>query len=756
MSRCGQHPHQHKQDAAVSCGHNHAHQHAEAAANESACCGSHNHAATTPFTPLAAATTIDGHLQTAIRIMQMDCPTEEALIRKKLGDMTQVKSLEFNLMQRVLTVVHTPESLEQILAALRSLGFEPELADGSGKLALAAENKKPLWPLIVAGVAALLSESADWLGYTAWLSAALALVAVALCGLGTYKKGWVSIKSGSLNINALMSIAVTGAIVIGHWSEAAMVMVLFTLAELIEARSLDRARNAIAGLMSLAPDTTTVQQADGSWQEIAAANVAVGSMVRVKPGERIGLDGEIVRGSSTVDQAPITGESLPVEKGVGDAVFAGTINQAGSLEYRVTAAASHSTLARIIHAVEEAQGVKAPTQRFVDRFAQIYTPAVLAIAALIAVVPPLLLGEAWGEWVYKALVLLVIACPCALVISTPVSIVSGLAAAARKGILVKGGVYLEQGRKLKWLALDKTGTLTHGKPVQTDFAVLGNRLPENGQVLASSLAARSDHPVSQAIARAAAEQGITTQTVNEFSALAGRGVQGEIDGVHYVLGNHRLIHERGLCSAELENRLEALEREGKTVVLLADEVQVLALFAVADTVKESSREAIAQLHQLGINTVMLSGDNPHTAAAIAAQVGIDRAYGDQLPQDKLAAVEKLAAEGAVGMVGDGINDAPALARADIGFAMGAMGTDTAIETADVALMDDDLRKIPAFVRLSQATHAVLVQNIVLALAIKAVFLALTIAGLGTMWMAVFADVGASLLVVGNGLRLLRK
>ena len=688
--------------------------------------------------------------------MQMDCPTEEALIRKKLGDMTQVKSLEFNLMQRVLTVVHTPESLEQILAALRSLGFEPELADGSGKLALAAENKKPLWPLIVAGVAALLSESADWLGYTAWLSAALALVAVALCGLGTYKKGWVSIKSGSLNINALMSIAVTGAIVIGHWSEAAMVMVLFTLAELIEARSLDRARNAIAGLMSLAPDTTTVQQADGSWQEIAAANVAVGSMVRVKPGERIGLDGEIVRGSSTVDQAPITGESLPVEKSRGDAVFAGTINQAGSLEYRVTAAASHSTLARIIHAVEEAQGVKAPTQRFVDRFAQIYTPAVLAIAALIAVVPPLLLGEAWGEWVYKALVLLVIACPCALVISTPVSIVSGLAAAARKGILVKGGVYLEQGRKLKWLALDKTGTLTHGKPVQTDFAVLGNRLPENGQVLASSLAAHSDHPVSQAIARAAAEQGITTQTVHEFTALAGRGVQGEIDGVHYVLGNHRLIHERGLCSAELENRLAALEREGKTVVLLADEVQVLALFAVADTVKESSREAIAQLHQLGINTVMLSGDNPHTAAAIAAQVGIDRAYGDQLPQDKLAAVEKLAAEGAVGMVGDGINDAPALARADIGFAMGAMGTDTAIETADVALMDDDLRKIPAFVRLSQATHAVLVQNIVLALAIKAVFLALTIAGLGTMWMAVFADVGASLLVVGNGLRLLRK
>ncbi|MDO5639211.1 MAG: heavy metal translocating P-type ATPase [Neisseria sp.] len=714
------------------------------------------------FAPLGGSTATADGVQTAMRIMQMDCPTEEGLIRKKLGDMAEVKKLEFNLVQRVLTVVHTPDGLENILAAVRSLGFEPELADADGTLAQAEAKPKPLWPLAVAGVLALGAEAVSWLALPSWAGAVLAVAAVLLCGLGTYKKGWISIRNRSLNINALMSIAVTGALFIGHWPEAAMVMVLFTLAEVIEARSLDRARHAIAGLMALAPETATVRQADGAWREMPAADVAIGHVVRVKPGERIALDGEIVLGASSINQAPITGESLPVDKTVGDAVFAGTINEAGSFEYRVSAAASQSTLARIIHAVEEAQGVKAPMQRFVDRFAAVYTPAVLVVALLVAVVAPLFFGGAWLEWIYKALVLLVIACPCALVISTPVSIVSGLAAAARKGILIKGGIYLEQGRQLKWLALDKTGTLTHGKPVQTDWQALADSMPsERLRALTTSLAARSDHPVSQAVAQAAAADGIAAVEVNDFAALPGRGVAGSINGQAYCFGNHRLIHEQGLCSGDLEAQFEALERQGKTVVALADNAQVLAMFAVADTVKDSSRAAIAELHRLGVNTLMLTGDNPHTAAAIAAKVGIDRADGNQLPEDKLAAIGRLAAEsaaakGKVGMVGDGINDAPALARADIGFAMGAMGTDTAIETADVALMDDDLRKIPAFIRLSRATHAVLLQNIIFALAVKAVFLALTLAGLGSMWMAVFADVGASLLVVGNGLRLLRK
>ncbi|MEW6344512.1 MAG: heavy metal translocating P-type ATPase [Paraburkholderia sp.] len=697
-------------------------------------------------------------MRTSIRIMQMDCPTEEALIRKKLGRMPYVRSLDFNLMQRVLTVVHTPEALGSILASLRSLDFDPQLADAAAPLESApAAPPKPWWPLALAGAAAVGSEAASWLGAPTWLAAALAIVAVLSCGLTTYKKGWLAIRNGNLNINALMSIAVTGALVLRQWPEAAMVMVLFTIAELIEAKSLDRARNAIKGLMQLTPEQATVKQPDGNWRAVDIKSVTPGNIVRVKPGERIGLDGEIVSGRSSVNQAPITGESLPVDKTEGDAVFAGTINQAGSFDYRVTAAASNTTLARIIHAVEEAQGSKAPTQRFVDQFARVYTPIVFAVALAVAVVPPLLFGGVWHDWVYKALVMLVIACPCALVISTPVTIVSGLAAAARQGILIKGGAYLEQGRKLKWLALDKTGTITHGKPVQTDFELRADLDLARCRSLAASLAGRSDHPVSQAVANAAKADGIATSKVESFEAILGRGVSGTIDGVSYLLGNHRLVHELGRCSAALEARLDALERQGKTVVMLMDAERVLALFAVADTVKDSSRAAIADLHKLGVQTAMLTGDNPHTAEAIAQQVGIDQARGDQLPEDKLKAVEGLAANGAtVGMVGDGINDAPALARADIGFAMGAMGTDTAIETADVALMDDDLRKIPLFIRLSQATHSVLVQNIALALGVKAVFLALTLMGYGTMWMAVFADAGASLLVVGNGLRLLRK
>lgn len=362
------------------------------------------------------------------------------------------------------------------------------------------------------------------------------------------------------------------------------------------------------------------------------------------------------------------------------------------------------------------------------------------------------------DWVYKALVLLVIACPCALVISTPVTIVSGLAAAARKGILVKGGVYLEEGRKLATLALDKTGTITHGKPAQTDFMALSGDASRT-HLLAASLAARSDHPVSHAIARAATELGWVMLDVADFAAILGRGVRGSIDGHLYQLGNHRLIEELGLCTVDIEEKLGVLERQGKTAVLLANQTGVLAIFAVADTVRDTSRQAIADLHALGVKTLMLTGDNAHTAEAIAREVGIDEARGNLLPEDKLATIESLLESrqgGKVGMVGDGINDAPALARADIGFAMGAAGTDTAIETADVALMDDDLRKIPAFVRLSRATAAVLTQNIVLALGIKVVFMTLTFTGDATMWMAVFADVGASLLVVANGLRLLRK
>lgn len=696
---------------------------------------------------------------TRIRIEQMDCPTEERMIRDVLAGVPGVSGLQFNLLQRVLTVSHDDGALARVIPAIEKLGFTPVVeTEAVRQQAAPPPAKKPWWPLALSGVAALAAEIVHFTSVgPEWLVAGLALAAILLCGLTTYKKGWIALKNRNLNINALMSIAVTGAVLIGQWPEAAMVMVLFTLAELIEARSLDRARNAISGLMDLAPPRATVRQADGSWLEVDVQSIGLGEVVRVRPGERISLDGEVVAGSSTINQAPITGESLPVEKRIGDQVFAGTINEAGSLEFRVSAAARDTTLARIIHAVEEAQGSRAPTQRFVDRFSQIYTPAVFCFALLVAVLPPLLMGGAWFDWIYRALVLLVVACPCALVISTPVTIVSGLATAARKGILIKGGVYLENGRHLAMLALDKTGTLTHGKPVQTDsLSLLTSDEPDHA-IWAASLAARSDHPVSRALAQHAEEQGQAQLEVEAFEALPGRGTKGRVAGKLLYIGNHRLVEDLGLCSAQLEERLEALERQGKSVVVLCDEQSALMLFAVADTVRQTSREAVAELHELGVRTCMLTGDNAHTAAAIAAQVGVDEARGDLLPADKLAWVEARQAQGkVVGMVGDGINDAPALAKAEIGFAMGAAGTDTAIETADVALMDDDLRKIPAFVRLSRQTHAILVQNIALALGIKAIFLGMTLVGEATMWMAVFADMGVSLMVVFNGLRLLRK
>jgi len=704
----------------------------------------------------------------SFRIGQMCCPSEQTMIEGKLARMSGIQRLEFNMMNRTLGVWHKLPDTLSIEAAVSSLGMhaEPLTADGKASNADAphaepqatSPRKSSWWPLALSGVAAVVAEGLHFTqSAPEWVIAVVALFAIALCGPTTYKKGWISLKHLNLNINALMSIAVTGAVLIGQWPEAAMVMVLFTVAEMVEAKSLDRARNAIKGLMDLTPERATVRQSDGRWLEVDVKTVEIGSLVRVRPGERIGLDGDIASGNSTVNQAPITGESLPIEKAVDDPVYAGSINESGSFEYRVTAEASNTTLARIIHAVEEAQSSRAPTQRFVDKFAKVYTPAVFFFALAIAVFPPLFMGGLWTDWIYRALVLLVVACPCALVISTPVSIVSGLAAAARKGILVKGGVYLEIGAKLSFVALDKTGTITHGKPVQTDYIPMQESSAVDPQIIAASLGSRSDHPVAQAIAKHEGLDAATLKHVEDFEALPGRGVKGLIEGQLYHLGNHRLINELGLATPQLEASLNQLERQGKTVVALISTTQVLALFAVADTVKGSSQAAIKELHELGIKTMMLTGDNAHTAQAIAQRVGIDEPRGNLLPADKLAAIGELQNRNhVVGMVGDGINDAPALAKSQIGFAMAAAGTGTAIETADVALMDDDLRKIPAFVRLSRQTAAILKQNIFFALGIKAVFLVFTLMGLATMWMAVFADVGVSLLVVLNGLRLLKK
>ncbi|MDI5933205.1 heavy metal translocating P-type ATPase [Halomonas kalidii] len=694
-----------------------------------------------------------------LRIEAMDCPTEEALLRRALGDMPGIERLDFDLIGRILTVHHRDVDEEAIRRRIASTGMTPEALDPARRSEAASGSEEGWWKLGIAALVALTAEASEWLALaTPWVPALLALVAIAMVGLPTWKKGFIALRHRTLNINALMSVAVTGALLIGHWAEAAMVIVLFTLAERIEARSLGRARNAIRELLSLAPEQATVEQADGRFALQPAEAIAPGSRVRVRPGERIALDGEIELGHPALDESPITGESLPVDKAPGDTVFAGTVNRDGEFTYRTTRAAADTTLARIIHAVEQAQASRAPTQRFIDRFAAVYTPAVFAVAVLTALLAPWLLGVAWLEGIYRALVLLVIACPCALVISTPVTIVSGLSAAARAGILIKGGTFLEQGRRLRTLAFDKTGTLTRGEPTQCHWQPLDAAADEGERrrlrSLAASLAERSGHPVSRALARAARESGIGALEIEALNEQPGRGVTARVAGQPVWLGNRRLLEGFTGLDGTLEARLAEREARGETLVILGQGDRPLALFAVSDPLKAESREAIADLHELGVTTLMLSGDNPASVAAIAADAGIDEAHGALLPEEKLAMIEARAGAGAIGMVGDGINDAPALARADIGFAMGAAGSDAAIETADVALMDDDPRRLATFLRLSRATRSVLVQNIVLALGIKAVFMGLAFSGHATLWMAVFADMGASLIVVANGLRLL--
>ncbi|ATN13684.1 MAG: heavy metal translocating P-type ATPase [Pseudomonas sp.] len=586
----------------------------------------------------------------------------------------------------------------------------------------------------------------------------LAALSILTAGLPTLKKGWIAVKNFTLNIYFLMSLAVLGAMVIGKWPEAAMVVFLFAIAEAIEALSLERARNAIKSLTALAPETAEVMTEAG-WKEHPVENVVLGSRIRVRTGSRVPLDARVESGRAALDQAPITGESLPVDKAEGDPLYAGSIVTDGVVEATVTAVAGESTLARIAAAIQDAQSQRAPTQRFVDQFARYYTPAVVAVAFLVAVLGPVLLGGTWGEWLYEALVLLVIACPCALVVSTPVTVVSGLAAAARHGILIKGGAYLESGRLLKVVALDKTGTLTQGKPVLTDSDIFSDLSIEKATLIAASLDEQSTHPVAKALVNGWKSQqpGAVALPVSDFSVLNGRGVKGTIDGHLWHLGNHRLVEELGVCSSELEARLSRLEETGKTVIVLCGNSGPAAIFAVADTVRPESVEAVAALKALNVVPVMLTGDNPATARSIAEQLGIEDARGNLMPEDKQTAVAELKRRyGAVGMVGDGVNDAPALAQSDIGFAMGAAGTATALETADVAIMDDDPRKIAYFISLSRRSASVLKQNIILALGIKVVFLALALSGFATLWMAVFADMGASLLVVFNGLRLLRR
>ncbi len=561
------------------------------------------------------------------------------------------------------------------------------------------------------------------------------------------------------DMNLLMIVAVIGAIGIKEWFEAGVVTFLFTLALLLESWSVGRARRAIKSLMDISPNTARyICPKDGDIIEKTVAEVPVGSIVIVRPGEKIPLDGIVTKGSTHVNQAPITGESTPVSKMIGDEVFAGAINGDGAFEFRSTKQASDTTLARIIHMVENAQSRRAVSEQWVERFAHFYTPAMMAFAVLVALVPPLLFGGRWNLWFYEALVILVIACPCALVISTPVSIVSGMTSAARAGVLIKGGTYLEAPARLNAIAIDKTGTLTHGAPQVQKIIPLNGHTENELLALAAALEAHSTHPIAGAILSKARSLDVECASAEDFNIVQGKGAEGVIDGMKYRIGSHRFIDETGVENEEFHEMAVEMEDAGHSLVVIWNEDHVCGLISIADTIRSEAVNVVKSMKKSGIKrVVMLTGDNRQTAAAVAAATGVDEFRAELLPEDKVTAVSELTKSlGHVAMVGDGVNDAPAMAASSLGIAMGAIGTDAAIETADIALMSDDLSKLAWLIGHSRRTLAVIKQNITFALAIKVLFIVLALAGMATLWMAIAADMGASLLVIFNGLRLLKQ
>jgi Zn2+/Cd2+-exporting ATPase len=591
---------------------------------------------------------------------------------------------------------------------------------------------------------------------------ALAILGIAAGGWILLPGAWAALRRFRPDINLLVVIATVGASVIGEWIEASAVIFLFGVAEWLEGWAERRSRRAVQALLEIAPKTAFVQRG-GKFVEVDAEEVKVGELVAVQSGMSVPLDGRITSGHSAINQAPITGESIPVEKKPGDPVFAGTINGEGSLELEVTKLAGDTTLARIIRLVEEAQEQKAPTQRFVDRFAKYYTPLVTVAALLIFIVPLVLFGGDWSIWLYRACVLLIVACPCALVISTPVSIVAALTALARRGVLVKGGAHLETIGKLRALAVDKTGTITEGKPRVRDVVTFNSMPQDEALRRAAAIDAHSSHPLAKAVVEYANERGVTFQRAISYHARTGRGAEAVIDGHPHFVGNHRFAHELGVCTPAVEAALEKIEAQGLSVVVVGHQPhdgcagEVLGILSVGDAIRDGAKDALVKLHSAGVQqVVMLSGDNQRTADYIAKQVGIDQARGGLLPEDKVGAVKELVERyGIVAMVGDGVNDAPAMASASLGIAMGTTGTDTAIETADITLMKDDLSKIAEAVALGRRAMRIVRFNIAFSLTLKLLFLVLALAGYTSLWLAIVADTGATLLVVANALRLLK-
>jgi len=589
----------------------------------------------------------------------------------------------------------------------------------------------------------------------------LFLTSIAIGGFSLFKVGIKNLIQLEFDMKTLMTVAVIGAAIIGEWAEAAIVVILFAISEALERFSMDRARQSIRTLMDITPKEALVRR-DGQERVMHVGDIAIGDIMIVKPGQKIAMDGVVINGYSSVNQAAITGESVPIEKTVKDEVFAGTLNEEGLLEVEITKLVEDTTISNIIHLVEEAQGERAPAQAFVDRFAKYYTPIIMIIAALVAIVPPLLFDGSWQTWIYQGLSVLVVGCPCALVISTPISIVSAIGNAAKKGILIKGGVYLEEMGAIKAIAFDKTGTLTRGIPVVTDFYVLDKQVEVNGLYsIIAALENRSSHPLAQAIITKAEQENIPYAhiKVESFSSMTGRGIRGVINGTDYYIGSPALFKEMAVSnySHELENKVNNLQRNGNTTMIIGTNQTILAVISVADEVREYSKDVIQKLHQLGIQkTIMLTGDHKVTANVIGNNIGVSDIQAELMPKDKLNYMKQLSSTyGKVAMVGDGVNDAPALAASTVGIAMGGAGTDTAMETADITLMGDDLRKIPFAIILSRKALNIIKANIAFAISIKLLALLLVIPGWLTLWIAILSDMGATLLVALNGLRLMR-
>lgn len=716
-------------------------------------------------TPAVLNAGVQGERVTVLAVSGMDCADEVKVLNETLGPLDGVRSVEANLMAAKITVTHNESvTSEKLIAAIKPTGMEAQVAQRGQKFGSGSDAQRQR--AIAVGVSGVLTGLGLILQWTHThpdaLRIAVFVVAIIAGGWFILPKALAALRRFSFDMNLLMTVAVVGAAVIGEWSEGAAVTFLFGLSELLEAFSVQRARRAIESLLELSPESALVQRG-GAFVEVPVDQVRAEEIVAVKSGSRVPLDGTVTSGTSAVNQAPITGESMPVEKKPGDPVFAGTINGEGSLEVRVTKAAGDTMLARIIQLVGQAQSEKAPAERFVDVFAKYYTPTVMVLALLVFLIPPLLMGGAWGVWAYRALVLLVIACPCALVISTPVSIVSGLTAMARRGVLIKGGAHLEAVGKLRALAVDKTGTITEGKPRVQRVVTFNGKSEVEVTAIAAAIDTHSEHPLAKAVAAYATGKNVSFGRGENYQSRTGRGAEARIDGHEYFVGNHRFAHELGVCSEEIERVLGEIEKEGQSVVVVGrkphdgEKGEVLGILAVGDAIRANAAAAIKALHAAGLEKiVMLSGDNQRTADAIARQAGIDEAKGDLLPDDKIARIRELAQRYKhVAMVGDGVNDAPAMAAASVGIAMGGAGTDTAIETADVALMQDDLGQVAEAIHLGRRTVRIIQFNIAFALAIKAVFLVLALLGHTSLWLAIAADTGATLLVVLNALRLLR-